>query len=259
MKSQLYERFHRKSKSQQRIISDNNFTYINLLPPLNALLSKKISNILDIGCGSGAISLYLASKGYKVTGIDISNKAINVCIKSANNMGIKNAKFEVLDFPKDIPRQRYDFIFCSEVIEHLADDNLALKTIFNLLNPNGILFLSTPSSNAPLHKIGYSKKFDKEVGHLRRYSINDLNQLLKVNGFRVLNTYKKESILRNFLYLNPIAGKSIRFIKFFMVSLITTFDNFLVTILGESQIIIVAKKNPGGGLSKSLGTKQRSY
>lgn len=243
MRSNIYESYHKKSKTQNRVINENNFTYINIIPILNSLLSKKVKSILDIGCGSGTISFYLASKGYKVKGIDISIRAIKICRDSAMEMGFNNVEFGVCNFPNEIPSGKYDLIFFSEVIEHLPDDELALKKIYKLIKPDGILFLSTPSKNAPLYKLGYAKKFDREVGHLRRYTVEELKAKLKRNGFLVKSVYKKESILRNFLFLNPIVGKFIRFIKFFLVNIFTDLDNLLVKIFGESQLIIIALKS----------------
>jgi len=242
MGKKLYEKYHSKSREQNKIIKEKNFTYINILPILNSCLSKKVKNILDIGCGSGTISLYLASKGYSVKGIDISRAAINTCKDSANNMDLKNVKFEILEFPKKIPTGKYDLIFFSEVIEHLPNDEIALKKIHKLLSANGTLFLSTPSKNAPLYKLGFAKKFDNEVGHLRRYETKELIEKLEKCGYTIKATYKKESLMRNFLFLNPTAGKLIRLIKFFLVDVVTAIDNILAIAFGESQIIIIAQK-----------------
>lgn len=107
----------------------------------------------------------------------------------------------------------FDFIICLEVIEHIEDDKKALKNMFNLLKPSGKLIISTPSKNAPLYKLGVAGKFDKRVGHLRRYSLEELERMLDEVGFTILESYKKEGIIRNFLFLNPIAGKLIRFIR----------------------------------------------
>lgn len=242
MRINLYEIYHSKSKGQGKIVGEKNFTYINILPILNSCLGKNINKILDIGCGSGTISLYLASKGYEVKGIDISKKAIEACKESANNIGLKNVKFEISEFPKSLPQEKFNLIFFSEVIEHLPNDDLALRKIHKLLKPGGILFLSTPSKNAPLYKLGLAKKFDKEVGHLRRYTLEELKIKLKRNGFKIKKTYKKEGLLRNYLFLNTIAGKLIRFIRFFLVDIFTFIDNISVKLFGESQIIIIAHK-----------------
>lgn len=239
----LYEKYHKKSKKQLKIISDKNFTYINIVPILNSWLLKKTSSILDIGCGSGTISLYLASKGFKVKGIDISHKAIRACKDSAQALRLKNVTFEVCNFPAALPRERFDFVFFSEVIEHLEDDDLALRKVHRLLAPKGILFLSTPSIHAPLHKLGLTKNFDKEVGHIRRYNVEDLRIKLKKNGFSIKKIYLKEGLLRNFLFINPIAGKSVRFIRYNLVDVFNIFDNLLLALFGASQIVIIAKKS----------------
>lgn len=201
--------------------------------------------ILDIGCGAGTLSLYLASKGNIVLGIDISKSAVDLCRKSANSLKLnKNSSFEVMDFPKEVPNKKFNFIICSEVIEHLKNDNLALQKIFSLLKPSGIAIISTPSRNAPLYRLGLLRAFDKKVGHFRRYSSTELILKCKENRFEVLEIKKTEGILRNFLFTNPIAGKSIRFIKFFLSDIVSFLDNISLNLFGESQIFIVIQKPP---------------
>lgn len=242
MKKSRYEDFHNITLPQTHLVSENNFTYRIIFDVLNKF-SKSRQKILDIGCGVGTISFYLASKGHEVLGIDISNNAINACRESAKRLRLKkNAHFRVINFPKQIPDERFDLIICSEVIEHLYDDDLALKKIFLLLKPGGIAFISTPSINAPLYKLGLAKDFDKRVGHLRRYSLKELVNKCRKCGFAIQKTIKTEGLLRNFLFLNPMAGKLVRFIKFFISDLITFIDNLLIPIFGESDIVVVVKK-----------------
>lgn len=239
----LYEYYHRLTKPQSRVINKNNFTYKNIITILERNLPKqKNIRLLDIGCGSGTLSLYFASMDYKVTGIDISDRAIKACRKSAKALSLKNVDFEAVDFPNKTPRGKYDFIIFSEVIEHLSDDMAAIKKVNSLLNPNGILFLSTPSKNAPLYKLRLTKKFDREVGHLRRYTIAEITNLCKSAGFKIVETKKEEGILRNFLFINPIAGKLIRFIKFYLVDIVTFLDKISLKLFGESDLVIIAKK-----------------
>lgn len=237
----IHEEYHSRTNSQDKLIKKNNFTYILLLETMEKYLDKKM-NVLDIGCGAGTLDFYLSDKVKKIKGIDISKKAISSCEITKNNLGIKNLDFELIYFPKEKPKGKYDFIIFSEVIEHLEDDNLSIKEIYKLLKPGGILFLSTPSVNAPLHKLGLTKKFDKDVGHVRRYNLTELSKLLTTNKFKILETKKIEGILRNFLFVNPIAGKLVRFIKFSLSDIVTTADSATVPIFGESNYIVVAKK-----------------
>lgn len=236
----IHERYHSKTRKSYKVISENNFTYRLLLETINKSV-KKNATVLDIGCGAGAISLYMASKGHQVTGIDISEKAIKTCKDSAKFLDLKT-KFLTVYFPQEKIRDHFDTIIFTEVIEHLEDDRKALMQIHEMLNKNGLLILSTPSESAPLHKLGLTNSFDKEVGHLRRYSLKKLTKLLEETGFKIKKTRKTEGIIRNFLFVNPIAGKFIRLIKFFISDWVTTLDNISLGLFGESNYIIVAKK-----------------
>jgi len=237
-----YEEFHRNTLSQVRIINRNNFTYRIILNVISRYLEPR-KKILDIGCGAGTISLHLASKGHTVCGIDISSNAIKSCRESAKKLGIeKNADFKVMNFPNKIPNEKFNFILLIEVIEHLKNDSLALRKIYSLLSKGGIAIISTPSKNAPMHKLGLAKTFDRKVGHLRRYAMDELVNKCKLVGFEIVETKKTEGIIRNFLFLNPIVGKSIRFIKFFIADIVTLIDEISLKLFGESDIFVIVKK-----------------
>jgi 2-polyprenyl-3-methyl-5-hydroxy-6-metoxy-1,4-benzoquinol methylase len=240
-KELLYEKFHKLTNTQSKIINKNNFTYEIILGILRKYIKGR-TKILDIGCGAGTISFYLAKKGNEVMGIDISEKAIDACMKSTKKLNLNNINFKKMNFPYEIPNEKYDIVLCIETIEHLKDDSLALKRVFSLLKPNGVLILSTPSSNAPLFRMGYANQFDKRVGHLRRYSIADLIKKFHLAGFEVIETKKTEGLIRNFLFLNPIAGKLVRYIKYPFSSIINIVDYLCLKLFGESDLFIIAKK-----------------
>jgi 2-polyprenyl-3-methyl-5-hydroxy-6-metoxy-1,4-benzoquinol methylase len=242
MENTLYESFHKNTSAQVKLIKNNNFTYRNIVHFINKYSVNK-SKALDIGCGAGNISFYIANKGIKVLGIDISAKAVKMCLESSKNLRLdKLTDFKVVNFPKESISGKFDLIIVSEVIEHLSDDKLALSKIFSMLNRGGVAIITTPSINAPLYKLGYAKGFDIRVGHLRRYSIKNLSEMCVKTGFKVVETKKIEGILRNFLFLNPFAGKSVRFIKFFVSDIVTLIDNSLISVFKESNIVVVVRK-----------------
>lgn len=72
------------------------------------------SNILDIGCGTGALAFYLTNIGYKVTGVDASRKMINMAKKNNKN---NSAIFIVSDVLKGLPfpDKRFDLVISSFV------------------------------------------------------------------------------------------------------------------------------------------------
>lgn len=239
----VHEKYHKKTKPQDKIIAKNNFTYKIILPILDKYVNTTNKKILDVGCGSGTLSLYLASEGNTVHGIDISKRAVYTSNKSAKELGLKNVSFEVLDFPRDKLRPKnYDVILLLEVIEHIEEDAKALQLLYSRLNINGILILSTPSKNAPLYRLGLTKDFDKRVGHLRRYSEKEITTLIRSSGLSVIKVIKNEGILRNFLFTNKYAGKMIRLIKFHLVDIVSFLDGLSLKFFGESDFIVIALK-----------------
>ena len=246
--SLLYEKFHKKIKLQKRIIGKKNFTYRLILDILEPNLGDE-KKVLDVGCGAGTLSFYMASKGNYVKGIDISSGVIKACKLTAKVLGLEeNTNFQTEDFSKKKIDERFDLVICSEVLEHIKNDKLAVKKLFNFLKSEGILLLSVPSQNAPLFRLGLIKEFDKEVGHLRRYNLNGLVNLLREPGFRILETRKSEGILRNSLFVSRFGSQIVRVAnRFEVISDILTFlDNITLKLFGESQIIVVAQKHGKG-------------
>ena len=109
---------------------------------LNKIAPLKNIKILDIGCGGGLISEPMARLGASVTGIDASHKNIEIAKLHAkkNNLKINyiNSEPEKL---KD--RNKFDIILNLEVVEHVEDLDLYLKSCFELLKPTGIMFTAT--------------------------------------------------------------------------------------------------------------------
>lgn len=68
-------------------------------PELATLIEqgKFHGDVLDIGCGEAAISLYLAERGYTTVGLDLSPTAIELARAEATRRGLANASFEVAD------------------------------------------------------------------------------------------------------------------------------------------------------------------
>ena len=98
--------------------------------------------ILDIGCGGGLISEPMARLGANVTGIDASEKNIKVASlhSKKNNLKIKylNKSPEQLD-----EKGKFDIILNLEIVEHVNDVDLYLKSCHYLLKKNGLMFTAT--------------------------------------------------------------------------------------------------------------------
>ncbi len=99
-------------------------------------------SILDIGCGGGLISEPMARLGAEVTGIDASDKNIKVAKihskKSNLNINYLNNSPEQLKHVES-----FDIILNLEIVEHVDDLNLYIKSCSRLLKKNGLMFTAT--------------------------------------------------------------------------------------------------------------------
>lgn len=239
----FYEGWHVSRKLQKRVIIENNFTYRFILSAVRRFGRGK--EFLDIGCGVGTVDFFLATKGKHITGIDISKNAIKAASENARLFKLdRRVSFRVMNFPKEAPKLTYDFIICSEVLEHIPDESAAIARIYKLLRKKGRVFITTPSKNSLLFILGLAKKHDQRAGHLRRYSVVDLINLLGKNGFRVIYTAKREGILREALFIYSFGGWIVKVAsKFNLISeIVTLLDNLLLNIFGGSQIFVVGEK-----------------
>ncbi|MBI5356150.1 methyltransferase domain-containing protein [Candidatus Collierbacteria bacterium] len=242
-----YEKYHRdyvQTSVQRGLISRHNFAYINffrfVLPTIQKINPKRI---LDIGAGAGTLSFYLASLGYKIVAVEISKTATEIAkeslrfLKLENNLQVFQSRLE--EFKYSGP---FDLVLCLEVLEHCFDDKKVLLKIHNNLRKGGILILSTPLKNAPLVKLGLVSKFDKEVGHLRRYDKNEIITKLNMAGFVVKSYIETEGIIRNSLFVFPKVGFIVKFLKSYLSDCFTVIDDLFGKMIGYSDGIVVAIK-----------------
>ena len=113
--------------------------YYKLKSKANHLEGLKI---LDIGCGGGLISEPMSRLGAKVTGIDASEKNIEVAKlhskKNSLEINYLNTSPEKLD-----EIEKYDIILNLEIVEHVENVNLYIKSCNKLLKKNGLMFTAT--------------------------------------------------------------------------------------------------------------------
>jgi 2-polyprenyl-6-hydroxyphenyl methylase/3-demethylubiquinone-9 3-methyltransferase len=99
-------------------------------------------NILDIGCGGGLLSEPMTRLGASVTGIDASDKNINIAKLHAkkNKLNIKYLRSS----PEKLKiKKKFDVILNMEIIEHVEDINFFIRSCSKLLKKNGLMFVAT--------------------------------------------------------------------------------------------------------------------
>lgn len=123
--------------------------------------------ILDVGCGTGIMLGYLAQYG-QVKGVDISKRAIAFCqARGFKNVHLGDA--QKLPFPDN----SFDVITAFDILEHIKDDQEALKEFFRVLRPGSFVLLSVPA-----FPIIWSSH-DEVLHHFRRYSPTYIKKILR--------------------------------------------------------------------------------
>ena len=94
--------------------------------------------ILDIGCGGGLISEPLSRLGAKMTGIDASDKNIKIAKIHSEKNGLS------IDYKNKSPEQletteKFDIILNLEIVEHVDNVELYIRSCYQLLKKNGLL------------------------------------------------------------------------------------------------------------------------
>jgi 2-polyprenyl-3-methyl-5-hydroxy-6-metoxy-1,4-benzoquinol methylase len=105
-------------------------------------------SILDVGCGSGAKALYLATRGARqVTGLDVADTFIDAWKEreTPENLRFVRGDINGLDDVRELEAARFDVILCLQVMGFAHDRVAVLKAMADLLAPGGRIILQSPS------------------------------------------------------------------------------------------------------------------
>ena len=100
--------------------------------------------VLDVGCGGGILAEAMARRGAKVTGIDMSDKALRVAelhLKESQ-LDVRYEKAEVEELTGN-----FDVVTCMELLEHVPEPGGMVAACARLVRPGGRVFFSTINRN----------------------------------------------------------------------------------------------------------------
>ncbi len=150
--------------------------FLSYLPPK--------AKILDIGCGPGRDAKYFTELGFNVTGLDISEKMIELAKRE-----VPNADFMVMDIENlNFAKNQFDAAWASASLLHVPKDKIpaVLQSIHNILKDEGIFFIALRKG------LGEEMLPDNRYGGVEKFWVyfdeDELHDYLKKAGFEILES-----------------------------------------------------------------------
>lgn len=143
---------------------------------LDALARHAPGEVLEVGCGAGALLSELAGHGYRCVALEASAEAR---ARAAVLAAARGAALDIRAAPADDFAQRFDLVLALDVLEHVEDDAGALAQWRTWLKPGGTLLISVPA-----HRRSFGAG-DVWAGHFRRYERDELRLRVAAAGYAV--------------------------------------------------------------------------
>lgn len=119
-------------------------------------------DLLEIGCGNGGMTRFIAPKVNHLTAFDVSAPSL----KEIESLGIPNVETAQGLIENFTPSRKFDWIVLSEVIEHIRKPLEAVERVIGWLAPNGKLLITTPNGHWESDE------------HLQEFSLESFSQIL---------------------------------------------------------------------------------
>ncbi len=197
--------------------------------------------ILEVGSGIGNITKFLLDRDL-IIATDVEPKYLTFLKNTFENY--KKFVIEPLDLSKLVTEHyqpfNIDSVICFNILEHIEQDEKALKSLFAVLQPGGRLLLLVPS-----HPWLYGS-LDQHLGHRRRYGKKELKYKLETIGFKVvfLEYFNRIAILGWFLNSKILRRKRLPPFQLRIYNLLVPLfklEKFLPLPFGTSLLVVAEK------------------
>ncbi len=130
----------------------------DLNPCRGTFISERVkldgARVLDVGCGGGILTEYLAAAGAEVTGIDANRDLVEVARLHAKNANL-DIRYECVSIEELVTGSNdgYDVITCMELLEHVPDPQRMVDECARRLSRDGDIFFSTINRTAKAYAL----------------------------------------------------------------------------------------------------------
>ncbi len=142
---------------------------------------------LDLGCSQGLLAAPLVAKGVRVVGVDMR-------APSTVSSALERYYQRDLEQPLELPEQRvFDYVVCSDVIEHVLHREELLRSVRRYLKPDGRLLISTPNIAIWFYRLSllvgrfeYGPRGVLDHTHVHLYTRATFRREIENAGFRIV-------------------------------------------------------------------------
>lgn len=175
------------------------------------------ARVLDVGCGTGVVSLALADAGYSVTSVDISNEMLDQLRARAGSRPIEIHNGDVFNLP--VPDNSFDAVVSRWVLPHFPEWPLAVIEAAHKLRDTGLLFFDMCSSenvklahsvgDLDLNIFGYSDDPDPKKSHLYYATAEhrELNLAATIAGLELVSVQPHGFFRQNAVVAAALGGE----------------------------------------------------
>jgi SAM-dependent methyltransferase len=136
------------------------------------------ARVVEIGCGTGQMSLYLAHADRLVIGTDISRAALRLGHAAAARFGVTSVRFVETDLHHaGLAPASFDVVYSAGVLHHTADPAAAFACIARLARPGGIVIVGVYNAFARL-----PLRFRRGIARLTGFRVVPFDPILRERG-----------------------------------------------------------------------------
>lgn len=167
--------------AQQSELASQNYDLriTNLARFIYARIGGKPGKLIDVGAGNGLFLKFFQEKGFEINGIELEEPNVENMKKDPMLQDVNITQGDITHVQGN---SEYDYVICSDVIEHIEDDRKAINNLFTFVKPGGMLVIAVPA-----HQFLYGKR-DVAWGHFRRYSKQGLIEKTSVLDGKLMFT-----------------------------------------------------------------------
>lgn len=142
---------NREADTDQSLLEKSYAKKLRRLTKLRETSTYEKVRILDLGCGTGRFSIYLAKYGFDVFGIDIWPDFVRIARDKANESQTTGIVNFVVGRSEELPHKSnlFDMIMVLDVLEHVCDWQKTLSEIARVTKSGGIVLIETTNKMCP--------------------------------------------------------------------------------------------------------------